>query len=373
MNVRSDDATLRVGLVAPRPPPNGGMALQARQLAELLAGEGIAVEQLATNGPYRPAFVAPIPGLRALCRLLPYLLAVWRLAGRVDVIHLMANSGWSWQLFSAPVLWLGWLRGTPVIVNYRGGEAPDYFRRSFSRVKPSLRKAAAVVVPSGFLEAVFKHYGEDALVIPNIIDRDIFKPGSAVAEGACTRPFTLVITRNLEPLYGIDTAIRAFAQVFRSDPALRLRIAGSGPARASLHNLAAQLGVSGAVTFEGRLDRQGIVALYAEADAFINPSTVDNMPNSVLEALACGLPVISSAVGGVPFIVRHGETALLVPPADVGALAAAIHQLRSDPDLRAQLRGRGLAQVEQYTWASVRQRWLELYISLCSHKRRVLL
>ena len=120
----------RVGLIGPLPPPSGGMAVQAIQLADSLRNRGLDLVFLQTNTPYKPAFVEKLPLVRALFRLMPYLLQVWRLAGRVDVIHLMANSGWSWHLFSAPVLWLGWLRKTPVILNYHGGEAREYLKRS---------------------------------------------------------------------------------------------------------------------------------------------------------------------------------------------------------------------------------------------------
>lgn len=382
MSASMTQQKLRLGLVGPVPPPNGGMAMQTQQLARLLQAEGVAVELLPTNGPYRPAFAARIPVVRALFRLMPFLFALWRLAGRVDVIHLMANSGWSWQLHSAPTLWLAWLRSTPVVVNYRGGEAQTYFQRSFRRVRPSLRKAAAVVVPSGYLQAVFKEYGEATRIIPNIIDRELFQPrvdrkmdGERIREGnreadSNTGRFTLVITRNLEAIYGIDTAIRAFAQVFATDPSLRLRIAGSGPAESSLRTLVRQLELDEAVSFEGRLDRPGIVALYAEADAMLNPTTVDNMPNSVLEALACGLPVISTDVGGVPYIVRHRETTLLVPPADITAMAKAIDELKSDAALRRSLSSNGLAEIEQYTWPRVRRQWLDLYAGLCKPREQ---
>lgn len=367
MNSSAPAKTLRLGLVGPVPPPNGGMAMQTRQLARLLESEGVTVDMLATNGPYRPALVGKVPVLRALFRLIPFLFALWRLAGRVDVMHLMANSGWSWQLHCAPALWLGWLRSTPVVVNYRGGEAQAYFQRSFSRVRPSLKKASFTVVPSGYLQAVFEQFGETTRIIPNIIDREVFHP----KENRSSDRFTLVITRNLEAIYGIDTAIRAFAQVFATDPSLRLRIAGSGPAETSLRALVQQLGLDDAVSFEGRLDRQGIVDLYAEAHAMLNPSTVDNMPNSVLEALACGLPVISSNVGGVPFIVRHRETALLVPPGDIDAMAEAISELKNDAALRHSLSSNGLADIEQYTWPRVRRQWLELYASLCKPPQKV--
>ncbi len=347
--------------MGPVPPPNGGMAMQTQQLARLLSSEGVTVELLPTNAPYHPASVARIPVLRALFRLIPYLFALWRLAGRSDLIHLMANSGWSWQLHSAPALWLAWLRGTPVVVNYRGGEAQDYFQRSIRRVRPSLQKAAAIVVPSAYLQAVFQRFGENTRVIPNIIDRELFHPRASETSDI----FTLVITRNLETIYGIDTAIHAFARVYAGNPSLRLRIAGSGPEESALRALTRQLDVTDVVTFEGRLDRQEIVALYAGSDAMLNPSTVDNMPNSVLEALACGLPVISTNVGGVPFIVSHGQTALLVPPGDAAAMADAIGELASDNALRSTLSNNGLAQIEQYTWPNVRQQWLGLYASLC--------
>ena len=88
-------SAVRIGLVGPLPPPNGGMAMQTLQLERLLGEEGVTVELLQTNAPYKPAFIGTIRGLRAVFRLLPYLWRVWRLAGRVDVIHLMANSGWS--------------------------------------------------------------------------------------------------------------------------------------------------------------------------------------------------------------------------------------------------------------------------------------
>ncbi|WP_290745900.1 glycosyltransferase family 4 protein [Haliea sp.] len=357
---------LHLGLVGPVPPPNGGMAMQTEQLARLLRAEGLQVSQVATNAPYRPAWVGRVPGLRALSRFIPYLWAVWRLAGKVDLIHLMANSGWSWQLFSAPVLWLAPLRRCPVIVNYRGGEAQVYFARSWNRVKPSLNRAALIVVPSGYLSAVFNSYGQPTRIIPNIVDQSVFKPAHDTSVSA--RPFTLVITRNLEPIYGIETALRALAEVLQTAPATRMRIAGSGPQESELRGLASTLGVDGAVEFTGRLDRPGIARLYAEADAMLNPTTVDNMPNSVIEALACGVPVISTEVGGVPYIVQDEHTALLVPADDPAAMASAILRLQNDVAMRNHLSAQGLVQVAQYAWPAVRERWLAAYYEVAGRE-----
>lgn len=351
---------LRLGLVGPLPPPNGGMAMQTRQLARLLPQEGVEVQLLQTNAAYRPGLVKNVPVLRALFRLLPYLWQTWRLAGRVDVIHLMANSGWSWQLFSAPVLWVGWLRGTPVIVNYRGGEAQEYLQRSSVWVKPSLAKAAQVVVPSGFLQNVFAQFGIATKIVPNIIDLDLFHP----AEGTVReRRFTVVITRNLEPIYGLDTAIRCIALVRQSIPGIALKIAGSGPQLAQLQRLVEELELTACISFLGRQERADIVALYQSADVMLNPSLVDNMPNSVLEALACGVPVISTNVGGVPHIVEDGRTALLVHPKDPTAMAASLVRLYADTHLQQCLREAGLQLARDFAWPLVKAQWLELYRS----------
>jgi glycosyltransferase involved in cell wall biosynthesis len=351
---------LRVGLVGPLPPPNGGMAMQMQQLARLLATENLRVEKLGTNMPYRPAWIGEVRGLRALFRLVPYLWRVWRLAGRVDVIHMMANSGWSWQLYSAPAVWAGWLRRTPVIINYRGGEARSYLRKSFSRVKPTLDRSAFLVVPSGFLQEVFAEYGVETRVISNIIDLERFRPETTprAKEG-----FILIATRNLETIYGLDTAIKAVGIARERIPGLRLKIAGSGPQLQELQALVHHLDLAHQIEFVGRLGPKEIISLYQSADGLLNPATVDNMPNSLLEALACGVPVISTDVGGVPYMVRHETTALLVSPGDERQMAEAIVRLFSDSELRRKLASAGLAEVSQYAWPAVKGLWLDLYKS----------
>ncbi|WP_220463590.1 glycosyltransferase family 4 protein [Sediminihaliea albiluteola] len=349
---------MKLGLVGPIPPPSGGMAMQTQQLARLLKEEGIEVELLATNAAYRPRWVERLRGLRAICRLLPFIWSTWRLAGRVDVIHLMANSGWSWQLFAAPVIWLAGLRGTPVIVNYRGGDAASYMARSASRVLPSLRRVAAVVVPSGFLQEVFANYGVDCVIVPNVVDVQRFtaRPAQSI-EG----PLNLFVARNLESIYGLDIAIRALALIADEVDELSLTIAGSGPLLSELQSLAESLGVAAQVQFVGRLNPEEMAAAYATSDIMLNPARVDNMPNSILEALACSVAVVSSDVGGVPFMVEHEKTALLVAVDDAQAMANAVLRLYKDQALYWRMREAGLQLVQNYTWPVVRPQWLSLY------------
>jgi len=352
---------LHLGIVGPLPPPAGGMATQTRQLVNLLGKEQVEISLVQNNKPYKPVWIEKVKGVRALFRLLPYIFDVWKLAGKVDVIHLMANSGWSWQLFSAPVLWTGWFRKTPVIVNYRGGEAKTYFEKSFKWVKPSLGKAREIVVPSGYLEKVFGDFGVTTRVVPNIINLDRFKPVDQNTKKAPNQGFKLIITRNLEAIYGIETAIKALAIARQHVPGIFLAIAGTGPQQAQLEQLAKQLDIHGVVSFVGRLDAEQIVDFYQSADVMLNPTTVDNMPNSVLESLASGVPVVTTNVGGIPYIVEQDETALMVAVGDAKAMADEIVRLYQEPETRKKLIENGLNAVQPYAWPQVKGQWLSLY------------
>lgn len=349
-------APRRVLIVGPLPPPAGGMANQTEQLVRLLNLEGLAVRVVQTNIAYRPDWVARWRGVRAMFRLMPYIIALWRSLADAQIVHVMANSGWSWHLFAAPAILLARLRRVPVVVNYRGGEAEPFLRTQARVVLPIMRRAQALVVPSAFLQALFERYRLRAEIVPNVVDLTLFAPAPNRPAGQ-----HVVITRNLEPIYDIATALRAFAILRRRYPLARMTVAGTGPLWDELQSLAWSLGLGDAVRFAGRLDRSAVAALYREADVLLNPSRVDNMPNSLLEAMASGVPIVSTNVGGVPYLVAHEKTALLVPPADAEAMAEAIARCFDDEALRIQLVTAALQKCRAYSWEQVRPQLLALY------------
>jgi glycosyltransferase involved in cell wall biosynthesis len=342
------------------------MATQTRQLAELLREEGARVTVVPVNAPYRPQWIGNLRGARALFRLLPYVLRLWRVADEADVFHIMANSGWSWHLFAAPAVAVARLRGVPSVVNYRGGEAERFLERSAATVLPVLRRADALAVPSTFLRQIFGRHGFGAEIVPNIIDLRRFRPAAGEPD---RRAPHLVVARNLEALYDIGTSLRAFALIRVQIPAAKLTVAGSGPERAALVRLAEKLGIARAVDFCGRLEREAMADLYRAACLVLNPSRVDNMPNSVLEAMASGVPVVSTDAGGVPFVIRQGITGLLVGPGDDTAMAEAALRLLGDAGQWQRIRDAALADVQQYTWAQVRERWSRIYAAVISGVR----
>ncbi len=287
------------------------------------------------------------------------------MAGRVDLLHIFANSGWSWQLFTAPAVWIAWMRNTPVIINYRGGEAQDYLSESIRWVRPTLKRADGIIVPSGFLQEVFTEFGIGTEIIPNIIDLDRFKSCPQRRKRYQSGPH-LVVTRNLESIYNIQTAIYAVSILSKTVSGVRLYVAGDGPQRAQLHELVRQLELEDTVTFTGKLTPEEIANLYQEADIMLNPTTVDNMPNSVLESLACGIPVITTDVGGIPFIVEDGKTALMVEVGDAEAMAAQVNRLLKDRSLFDTLVENGKNEVLAYTWSVIKQQWLSKYMQVTS-------
>ena len=352
----------RIGLVGPLPPPFGGMANQTRQLEQLLRDEGATVELIQTNQAYRPQWVSQLKGLRAIFRLINYTNQLWQAANHVQLFHVMANSGWSWHLFAAPVIWIGKLKGVPVIINYRGGEAGAFFDKAFFWVKPSLDRTTEIIVPSGFLEAVFNKRGYTTRIVPNIIDLSRFSPKETSAQPLQQKDvINILAARNLEPIYDNATVLRAFKIIKEKIPAAHLTIAGSGVEEEYLKKLAKELTIDSSVTFTGRVDNKDMPALYQSADIMVNGSLVDNMPISILESLACGIPVVSTNAGGIPYLVEHNKTALLVSTKDHVAMADALLTLIQDDVKRNEISNNGLKSIEKYTWVNVKNCLLPIY------------
>jgi glycosyltransferase involved in cell wall biosynthesis len=344
------------------------MANQTRQLGRLLSNEGAAVTVVRTNEPYRPALVGGIPGIRAFFRLVPYLGRLRRTTRDATLVHVMANSGWAWHFFAAPALRAAHRAGVPSVLNYRGGDAERFFERSFRSVEKWLRTAAAVVVPSHFLKDVFGRYGVAADVVPNVVDLDRFRPRpvSRNGHGLVHRSLgeggpRLLIARHLEPMYDIETGIRAFQILRQRYPTAVLEVAGSGPDRERLERLSGELGVARSVRFLGQVENETMPSLYEAADIALNPSLVDNMPISILEALASGVPVVSTNSGGIPAMVNAGEEAILVSPRNPGEMASAVAALWEAPERRMALREAGLRKAGAFAWSAVREKWRAVY------------
>ncbi len=356
----SKDGRLRVAVVAPTLRWVGGQAVQADLLLRHWKNDAEVEARFIPVDPLLPRglrWIERIPFLRTMVREPLYFWKLWRGLKDVDVAHIFSASYWSFLLAPAPAWLMTRLRGKKALINYRSGEARDHLRR-FRSASFVLRRADRLVVPSRYLVDVFREFGLEAQAVPNLVDLDQF----IFRERKPLRP-RLVCTRGFHPYYSVDVVVRAFAEVQRTCAEATMDLVGKGPSEREIRNLVREMNLAG-VNFTGVALRGEIGRFYDRADIFINASWLDNMPVSVLEAFASGLPVVSTAPESMRYIVEHERTGLLCAVGDAKALAENVTRLLRDPELASSLALNAYEQSRSYRWAAVREQWLEVYRSL---------
>ena len=349
---------LRVAVVVASRRIVGGHSVQAGWLLDAWRSDGSVDAWIVPIDPVPPS---PIDRLLGVKYLRTFVTQLWywpllvRELRRADVVHAFAASYTSFLLAPLPAVIIAKLLGKPVVLNYHSGEAPDHLRRS-AVARFVLRRLVDVnVVPSPFLRDVFRSFEIEADVVPNIVDLQQFT--YRVRDPLRPR---LLCTRNFEPLYNLSCVLRAFAKIQVHYPAATLTLVGSGSQDITLREEAAALRVEN-VTFAGRVAPSEIHRYYANADIYVQAPSIDNMPLSLLEAFASGLPVVSTNVGGVPSMLRHRIDGLLVAEKDADALADQVIQLLVDPALARRLTESAYRTLGAYEWTGVRNGWLQAY------------
>lgn len=224
------------------------------------------------------------------------------------------------------------------------------------------RRAQRVVTTSEYCrQKVAEHYGvplERIGIVSEGIDVEAWQTDLAqTAPRTDRRPTILCVARHY-PRKHVNDLLRAFALVRRYVPAAQLRIVGDGPEHQPLIALAHELGISDVVMFLGAIPDPDLKAEYAHCDLFCLPSVQEGFGIVFLEAMAAGLPVVSTTAAAIPEVVRHGETGILVPPGDVSSIAGALLVLLGDPDRRRRYGQAGRERVAGYDWTRVTETFL---------------
>jgi glycosyltransferase involved in cell wall biosynthesis len=348
---------LKIAIVAASPRYVGGQSVQA---ALLVANWRDDPSVIARPIPIDPAFprglrwAEDVPLLRTVIREPIYLATLWKGLRDSDIAHIFSASYWSFLIAAAPAWLIARLLGKKTLIHYHSGEARDHLRRS-GVARRILRRADRLVVPSEYLVDVFGEFGLTAQPVANIVDLSQFHFRARLA----LRP-RLVCTRGFHPYYRVDLVVQAFAQVQREFPQARLDLVGQGPQENTIRDLVKQLGVAN-VNFAGVISRREIGRCYDEADIFINASSLDNMPVSILEAFASGTPVVSTAPEGMRYLMKHEWNGLLSKPGDARGLAKNVIRLLKNPDLSFRMAHNGYEESVRYRWTAVREQWLDIY------------
>jgi glycosyltransferase involved in cell wall biosynthesis len=374
------------------PPLGGGAGLATAELAKGLVAEGITVDVVTSSADetaerrtgereqgssglqlYRVRsrrIGVHEAGMMGAATYLRHALPVVRRLVRTvryDVVHVF------FSLPTGALLPFLNLRGLPVVVSLRGSDVPGYdphnvTMQRFHRLLAPLtrwiwRRADRVVAVCESLGRLTGHTcsGLDYSVIPNGVDLDLFHPGWP--SGGEGDPIRCLAVARLVERKGLGELLHAFALLPRGR--CRLDIVGKGPDESRLKELALRLGLGEEVRFLGSLARPAVAQRYREADLFTLPSSAEAFGNVFAEALASGLPIVGSTVGGIPELVEHGTNGLLVGPGEPQALAQAIDYLAGDPELRRQMGARNRAKAEAtLQWCQVTKQYLSIYDTL---------
>ena len=289
-------------------------------------------------------------------RLVDILAIIWRQRKQFDIICLQVYGGPSFVVEDA-ASWFARRLGLPVLMTLRGGELPVFFQRFPAWTRRVLRRAHMIVTPSGFLSQTASQYGLQARIIPNAIEIENypFRLRSVV------QPHLLWM-RTFHEIYNPLLAVEAFSQVKRTYPHARLTMGGQekgllGIVRQRVH----EAGLDDSVRFVGFLQIDDKKREFAGHDIFLNTNRVDNMPVSIVEAAAFGMPIVATSVGGVPYLLQDGENGVLVPDEDAKAMADAVRRVLEEPGLAERLSRNARKLGEQHDWSVVVPQWESLF------------
>jgi glycosyltransferase involved in cell wall biosynthesis len=289
-------------------------------------------------------------------RTIDMLSTAWRSRRDYDVAQVDVYSGnaFRWAEWATKILLTA---RKPVILTLHGGNLPEFAERNPRRVARLLSSAVAVTAPSQYLASAMRGFRSDIRVIPNSIDVDLY----VYNERQSLLP-SLVWVRAFHRIYDPTLAVRVLAQIAEKWAQAHLTMFGpdkDGSLEVA-RSEAARLGVLSRISFPGHINKSEIPARIAEGHVFLNTATIDNTPVSVIEAMASGLPVVSTKVGGIPYLLEDEKTGMLVPRGDSTAMAAAVMKLLENPSLAKSISRSARLRAETFRWENIRANWEEL-------------
>lgn len=263
-------------------------------------------------------------------------------------------------------------KAPPYIVSLRGSDVPGYdpFNKKLTTMHRLLmpatkriwRKASSVVALSNGLREIAMRTAPtiDMKVVSNGMNIEKFTPGRPRIRESAGDPLRLLTVTRLLERKGVHHLLEAIAKPTRLN--VTLRIVGSGSYEDHLRMKTEELGLTEHVTFDGFVNTDKLPALYREADVFALPSQTESFGLVFAEAMACGLPIVATTVGGIPELITSGKEGILVNPDEPGLVRAAIEQMLSDDTARIEMGKAGRQRIEdRYTWSRIADQYLEIY------------
>jgi len=292
-------------------------------------------------------------------RLLDMLWSVWWRQHSYELAQIDVFSGRAF-LWTQAVCWLLRQIHKPFILTLHGGNLPSFAQTRGNDVRRLLNSAQIVTTPSRYLLEEMSPYRADLKLIPNALDLSNY----AYIRRDHPAP-RLIWLRAFLNLYNPTLAPKAIAKLVKDFHDLQLIMIGPDKGRDSalqdVRDIAKELRVFDHIQFPGGIAKSDVPLWLNKGDIFINTTNVDNTPVSIIEAMACGLPIVSTNVGGIPYLLKDEQDALLVPPDDAEAMANAIRRILTEPELAKYLSDNGRQKAEQFDWSVVLPKWQDIF------------
>jgi glycosyltransferase involved in cell wall biosynthesis len=324
-----------------------------------------------------------------------YRIHAWFLEGAGPLVGMLRQGGveasaleW-WRGAHDPAgAWRFWRRlcnlKFAVVHLHFGGRSVCWLARSATRAKIIRHLHGRILEPQGLTPVYFSAQGADAVVAVSqaVASRVVDGQARVIYAGVTVPPSSPPARRDRAPteiilgtagrlveLKGIEYLLSAAAALRSEFPALRLEIAGSGPERDKLEAAVADSGLGDHVTFLGWV--RDLTTVLPRWDVFVMPSLEEGFPIAALDAMAAGLPVVATSVGGIPELIEDGKTGWLVPPRHAEALASRLRLLLSNPELRSRMGAAGYARVrDHFSAAQMTESIAQLYDELLDETRK---
>lgn len=361
--VENTSQKIKVLLIAPSMKNIGGQSIQAkRHFDALSADENVQIE-FVPNDP--ETLFQNIKLLRTIFASFKFWTLLLAKIPKNDVVHIFSSGTTSYIISTLPPLFISKIFGKKKLLHYHTGEAETHLRNWKLTAKPTMKLFDKIVVPSQFLVDVFARFNLKTEAVFNFVESEKFE----FRERDPLKPVFLS-NRNFEPHYQISDILRAFQIIQNKIPDAKLLIVGSGSEEVKLKNLAENLELKN-TNFLGRIGQNEMPEIYDKADVYLNSSIVDNMPLSFIEAFSCGLPIVSTDAGGIPYICENGETALLVKKDDYKELAEKAITLLENNELAQKIIAEARQSCAKYSKENVQLQWLNIYRKLTLTKNKI--
>jgi glycosyltransferase involved in cell wall biosynthesis len=325
-----------------------GTRFYCEELADRLERTGMPVFRTSTR-------------LGRLARLADMLATCWRMRRCYDVAYVDVYSGASFfwaDIISRLLRFLG----KPYVVVLRGGRLSEFAESHRARMRSFLQRATEVATPSLYLQQAFQTLRSSIRYIPNAIDVDKypFRLRTRPAPHLC---WLRAFDDTYDPLMAIETI-----ELLRN-PVPEARLSMVGPTRDpelfdTTRRAIAEKGLASAVKIVGSVPKAEVPMTLAQHDIFLNTTRYESFGVAVLEAAACGLPVVSTSVGEIPYLWQDGENVLLVEQGDSAAMARAVLRLLTEEGLAEKISRAGRSNAETFGWDKILVQWLDLFGAL---------